>query len=65
MDVACFEGLAGRLRGLVIMLQHGLGAEQPRLFQHFIVALGFCPQAAKLCPLLPKWVLSAPAAPFT
>ena len=36
MDAAYFEDLAGRLYGLVIMLEDRLGGEQAQLFHHFI-----------------------------
>jgi hypothetical protein len=36
MDAAYYDDLAGRLYGLLIMLEDRLGSEQTRLFHHFI-----------------------------
>jgi hypothetical protein len=36
MDAAYFEDLAGRLYGLVIVLEDRLSGEQAQLFHHFI-----------------------------
>ncbi len=36
MDPAYYEDLAGRLYGLVIVLEARLGGEQAQLFHHFI-----------------------------
>ena len=36
MDAAYYEDLAGRLYGLLIMLEDRLGGEQARLLHHFI-----------------------------
>ncbi len=38
MDAACFEHLAGRLYGLVIILADRLAGEQAQLFHHYIEA---------------------------